>query len=647
MNPKNKRRNILIVAEKDRAAERIARILSKGNMTVSKKNKVNIYIFNKDGANFFTIGLKGHIFTTEFAKSVHLKGWENVDPMYLLRKAPLMKMVRKESRGVLKTLQKLVKYMDTLIIATDFDREGENIGMQVADMIAKKINKKIKIRRAKFSSLTNSEILKAFKQENLRDLNMNMVYASEVRQEIDLRMGVAFTRTATMAIQRSLGRPDFPMISIGPCQTPTLGLVVERYLDHLESLKKAEKEKKYIIKLVVNANGREVVFKSKSKFESIDEARELAKRLKNKEISIKRVVIKEKRIQRPLPLNTVRLASLSARVLGLSSKDTLNVAEKLYLEGLISYPRTETDKYIKSEENIAAKLFDDVMKKKILGVKLDYVGPRNGYKTDFAHPPIRPEKIVKFNQVKQMLKFERDRATKLYELIVRSFIANLVDNALVEELSLTGGIGELEFRGETFNVIEPGFLRVYPYHPLSPLVNKKHITLSEGDVLRISKIEVEEVTPPISQPLTESELIKLMDKLGIGTDATFAEHIHKIIQRKYVRKTRGHLIPTELGIAIHTALKNTVPELIDPKIRSMMEEWFTMVERGEMNPNNAVKQAIDIFSKMLETFRRHLDSFVDLVKKAILEMGINAFIKPRFTPRKRKNRKSKKKKKRR
>ncbi len=647
MNAKNKRKNILIVAEKDKAAERIARILSKGNLTVSKKNRVNIYMFNKEGSNFFTVGLKGHIFTTEFSKSIHFKGWENVDPMYLLQNAPLMKIVRKESRGVLKTLQKLVKYMDTLIIATDFDREGENIGMQVADMIAKRINRKIKIRRAKFSSLTSNEILKAFKEENLRDLNMNMVYASEVRQEIDLRMGVAFTRTATMAIQKSIGRPDFPMISIGPCQTPTLGLIVERYLDHLESLRRAEKEKKYVIKVVVNVNGRELTFESKSRFKLMDKAREIAEKLKNKELVLKRVKIKEKRIQRPFPLNTVRLASLSARVLGLSSKDTLSVAEKLYLEGLITYPRTETDKYTKSEENVIFKLFDDILKKKILGIKIEYIGPRNGYKTDSAHPPIRPEKIVKFNQVKQILKFDRDRAAKLYELIVRSFIANLVDNALVEELSLTGSIGELEFQGETYNIVESGFLKVFPYHPLSQLVNKKHVKLSAGETLKVSKIDIEEVTPPINQLITESELIKLMDKLGIGTDATFAEHIYKIIQRKYVRKTRGHLVPTELGIAMYTSLKNTVPELIDPKIRSMMEKWFTMVEKGEMNPNTAVKQAIEIFSEMLKTFRRHLNDFVKLVKKAILEMGINTFIKPKYKPRKKETRRIKKKKKRR
>lgn len=138
-----------------------------------------------------------------------------------------------------------------------------------------------------------------------------------------------------------------------------------------------------------------------------------------------------------------------------------------------------------------------------------------------------------------------------------------------------------------------------------------------------------------------------MEKLGIGTDATFADHIHKIIQRKYVEKKRGKLIPTELGLALYDALKASVPKVIYPSIRADMEHWFYMVERGEMDPKMAVKQAIETFAEMLINFRKNIHIFVNTVRKAILSMGINSFLKPRARFKKKEKKRTKKKRRRR
>jgi len=611
----------LIIAEKVKAAERIAAVLSNSKYREKKVNRVRIFEFNQKGKQVIVIGLKGHLFTTEFSKKVHEAGWRNTDPLFLLTKAPLMKIPRPESRNVIRVLKDLAKRANRVIIATDYDREGENIGMQASKLVINKVRPRISVKRAIFNSLARKEIERAFREDNLGDLNENMIAASEVRQEIDLRMGVSFTRLATMAVQDVLGTMDTGLISLGPCQTPTLGLIVKRYLDHLQSVELSKKNVKYRVRLIADANGKRIEFLSKKEFDKEKEAIDFGRKLINKELEIEKIQKKIKNVNKPLPLNTPRLASLASRELKISSKKALDIAEKLYLEGLITYPRTETDRYKGPEIGIAKKLAEEIREKKILHFSSEVIGPRNGKSDDMAHPPIRPERIVHFDMIPKILKSDGKLASKMYELIVRHFLANLLEDAKVEEITVLARVDGNFFEKNLKKVLRKGFLEVYPYHELHGSLKKEtRIDLTEGIKLKIIAFRIEEIRPKIIHPISESELVRLMDKLGIGTDATFADHIHKNIERRYVERRGGRLVPTRLGLALYDSLNKSAPEILDPSIRSKMEKWFAEVEKGRKTPREVVKEAKKIFKEIFIRFRENINDFAQTLARAIQAM---------------------------
>jgi len=622
---RNKGRSILIVAEKARAAEKIAYALSRNGAkpVLEKRKPVKLWVVKRDGLIYRIVGTGGHLYTTEFAKTVHEKAWRDVDPKYLLTRAPLTKIVRKESRTVVNVIREEVKRVKEIIIATDYDREGENIGMQVVDLIAKKINKNVRVRRAIFSSLTIRELRSAIKEENLAKLDRGKIDASEVRQELDLRYGVAFTRLATMKFHQRLGDTGLPLLSIGPCQTPTLGLIVDKYLKHIESKKKAERERKYKIYIVANLNGFKLRFLSTRTYESKGDAIKQLSGVSD-ELIIEVSEKKEMRIPRPLPLNTPRLAELAARYLKLSPFKTLKLAEKLYLEGLISYPRTETDRYSREVLGSLYKVIDEMKRKKFIARNIEIGNPRQGKRDDYAHPPIHPTKFIDPTKIRKKM---GSKGKELYELICRHFVANFMRNAELTKYKIKAiDSNNNEYVAEVVIPREVGFLKIYTYRKIQNLAEEYIADLLENTnktKLTIISKGVEEKRPDIIKPISESDLVKLMDKLGIGTDATFAEHIKKNIDRGYVVRKEGRLIPTRYGLAVAMALREIVPEVIDPKIRARIEQLFSAVEEGKMTKNEAIKKGISEFVRIYDKFNRNIDKFISKVVKGAEEIGLH------------------------
>ena len=618
----------IIIAEKPQAAEKIAKALSNNKANLIKKKPIKVWEFRDNGVIVRVTSAMGHLYTTEFSKEIHSKSWSAVDPKYLLTRAPITKIIRKESRKVVKVLLSEVRRADEVIIATDYDREGENIGMQIVEFIVKKVPRRIIVRRAIFSSLTPRELRNAFKRENLTQLNRNKIDASEVRQELDLRYGVAFTRLATMHLHKRFPYYDLPLLSIGPCQTPTLGLIVDKYEKHIEALEKAAKEKRFRIKILVKVGKAKIEFRSRKIFDEISKARTIADSLKNKKLKIIDVQEKISSKKRPLPLNTTRLAALAAKYLRFSPHETLQLAESLYLQGLISYPRTETDLYEKEVLNKAFNIARKIIEENKFDVTIR--GPRQGRHTDKAHPPIHPTKVIKLSFINRKLK---KKEAKLYELICRHFLANFCEDAEFKRLKIIGEINDEIFEAELIEPIRMGFLKVYTYESIGKVIEKADWKTYEE--LEIVDTEIEEVKPRIPQPISYSELVEKMAKLGIGTDATFADHIKKNIERGYVRESKGRLIPTPYGHALAEALRKYTPDVIDPNIRASIEALFTKVENGELTREEAVKIGINRFIKLYDEFHKNIEKIINDVEKGLREMGIEKVMGKRRKRRKR------------
>ena len=212
----------LIVTEKNNSAKKIAEILGGGNAKAEASYKVPFYTWSdSDGGDQVAIGLKGHVLNPAFPESY--KNWQETDPKTLID-AELIKEAT--DKNVLRAVKKAAKDATSVVIATDFDREGELIGLEALEEILD-VNPGVEgsVKRARYSALTKEEIERAFNE--LDDLSYDLAHAGWARQDIDLIWGATLTRAVSLATRRFGSN----FLSVGRVQSPTLGLIVERELE--------------------------------------------------------------------------------------------------------------------------------------------------------------------------------------------------------------------------------------------------------------------------------------------------------------------------------------------------------------------------------------------------------------------------------
>lgn len=299
----------------------------------------------------------GHVFSTDFPDAY--QNWDAIDPLELYG-APVLHSPEGKG-GIVKHLEREARGMDYLVLWLDCDREGENICFEVIRCVSKAMKQPQNFRRpmtqqqqqsfkgarytqqtpqtifrARFSAVTPKDIEKAM--QNLVEPNENEAWAVDARQELDLKIGVSFSRFQTRYFQGKYGNLDSAVISYGPCQTPTLGFCVDRY-DEIQSFKSRPY---HCIDATVEIRGRMMSL-------TCDRGRIFDKNscdglmqvlAADKELTCLDVRTSESRKSRPQPLNTVELLKLASKNLGIGPQSAMRAAEHLYLSGYLSYPRT-------------------------------------------------------------------------------------------------------------------------------------------------------------------------------------------------------------------------------------------------------------------------------------------------------------------
>jgi DNA topoisomerase-3 len=355
--------------------------------------------------------------------------------------------------------------------------------------------------------------------------------AVAARTELDLRLGAAFTRMQTLALQSMIpvrGDERGKMISYGSCQFPTLGFVVDRYL----RVRNFVPEPFWYIKLHHIKDDVEVKFNWRRGhlFDHMAVTLIFERCLVSKIAKVIKMAKKPTRKWKPLPLTTVELQKMGSRFLRMSSQDVMKVAEDLYTKGWISYPRTETDQFDRGMDLrsiISRQTHDGRWGAFAQGLMNGgFNQPRNGRNNDKAHPPIHPVNYVAPNT----LNSENER--KVYEFVVRRFLACCSEDALGESTDIEIDYGTEIFHAHGLRVIARNYLDVYPYDKWESSQQLPHYTVGETFEPTEANMLDGKTSPPTY--LTEPELIALMDVNGIGTDATMAEHISKIQEREYV-----------------------------------------------------------------------------------------------------------------
>lgn len=422
-------------------------------------------------------------------------------------------------------IEQQARHCQALFIWTDCDREGEHIGGEIRAS-ALSGNPRIQVKRAQFSNIERAHILNAAK--NLRDLDDRQVDAVSARIDLDLRTGYAFSRFLTNSLRPMGGPIERATMSYGSCQFPTLGFVVDRYF----KVQNFVPEAFWSIKVMHKKEGKTVTFNwARNRLYDRAAVTILFERcLATKQAKVVKIQEKPTKKWKPLPLTTVELQKMATRFLNMTGQQAMTVAEALYNKGFISYPRTETDRFDKGmnlrglvQKQIQDNRWGDFAQGLVDG---NYRQPREGRHDDKAHPPIHPITYAAPGAL-------NDDAKRLYEFVVRRFLACCSDDAKGQATDIDIKYGDEIFHAHGVIVLERNYLDVYPYENWQDSAELPNFTVGEGFEPTEANMTEGKTSPP--GYLTEADLIALMDANGIGTDATMAEHIEKIQVREYVQ----------------------------------------------------------------------------------------------------------------
>ncbi|XP_053391111.1 DNA topoisomerase 3-alpha-like [Mercenaria mercenaria] len=580
---------VLNVAEKNDAAKSIAEVMSRGRVNrregFSRFNKIYEFeymLFNQR-CNMMMTSVSGHLLGMDFIGQY--RKWNSCSPASLFD-IQVEKYCPENFTDIKRTLEREVRGAQFLVIWTDCDREGENIGFEVIQ-VCKAVKPNIQVYRAKFSEITPPAIARAC--QNLIQPDKKTSDAVDVRMELDLRIGAAFTRFQTKRLQKI-----FPnvladqLISYGSCQFPTLGFVVERY----KEVQAFIPEPFWKLKVSYKMDDTAVDFNWKRN-RLFDYMACFVLYQHCLESPLARVVDTKGRSKskwRPQALDTVELEKLASRKLRISAKETMKIAEKLYTNGFISYPRTETNIFAKEID--LASMVEHQTRDPNWGDFARRVlergpTPRNGNKTDNAHPPIHPTKYTDNLQGNEK---------KLYEFIVRHFLACCSQDAQGFETTVEIDVAEERFTVQGLMVTAKNYLEVYIYEKWS---GKEIPVFDKGDEFQPTSIEMNngETSPPLL--LSEADLIALMDKHGIGTDATHAEHIETIKSRNYVGvRPDGRFVPGQLGMGLVEGYDAMGYEMSKPHLRAELEADLKKICEGRKQKQEVLDAQVQKYKEV-------------------------------------------------
>jgi DNA topoisomerase I len=600
----------LVISEKNIAAKRIAEILAVGSSKADKVYTTPVYTFKgRDGEEWVSIGLKGHIMEVDFPEEVPdpadaknlvaLKKW-SLDSLPVLVAAPILKLPAE--KGIIQSLKSLAKKADDVTIATDFDREGELIGADARDVV-RSVNKSVPVHRVRFSAITKGEIERAFAEPG--DISEELAQAGESRQDIDLVWGAALTRYMTLALQTKTRRPFGDVLSAGRVQTPVLKLIVDREAERDRFVP----EDYWTVKGSFESDGTAVTaahatdrFKSEAQALAVLEA--VAGATQGSVVETKNT---RRKVDPPVPFNTTSLMAAAASE-GLSPARTMQVAESLYMSGYLSYPRVDNTVYPPSLDLRAIlKTLEGVPTYAEHAKRIGASGalhPTRGPKETTDHPPIHPTGAADPEKLD-------GQAWKLYNLVSRRFLATLSGPAFIEATRVDIDVAGERFVAKGDIVVVPGFRAVYPYG----LKKDEHLpAMAQGDTLDFlgATMDAKQTQPPARY--SAGKLIQEMERLGLGTKATRHDIIQTLADRKY---TTGEPIePTCKGITVVTALAEYAERITTPEMTSELDAEMDAIAVGSDSRLRVVDHSRKLLGDVMGVLLEHVDEVAERLKSA-------------------------------
>jgi DNA topoisomerase-1 len=529
-----------------------------GNPTQKNFNKIFYYELERANKKIVVACAVGHLFTLKQNNTGYQIPTFDITwiPNFLARKKDFTKRYYD-------TILKLAKEASSLTVATDYDIEGEVIGLNIIKYICNQPDAS----RMKFSTLTKNELEQAYENKS-KNINWGQAIAGETRHYLDWFYGINLSRALMNSI-KTTGK--FKIMSIGRVQGPALHLIVEKEKEIL-----AFKSKPYWQVFITISNKKNKI--ELKYIKDIFDKNQLKKfeDIKGKEVSVQTIKQKES-IPPPSPFNLTTLQTEAYKFYGITPSKTLQIAQSLYLAGLISYPRTSSQKLPEAigYKDIIKKLAKDFKAEKLILREK----PVEGSKTDPAHPSIYPTGNT------QILSGDED---KIYKLIVKRFLGLFCEDALIDNKTVKATLNEFIFSRKGQSISRKGWMEIYPTK-----LKEEEIPDMEGKANIIdSKIEQKETQPP--RRFSPASIISELEKRNLGTKATRSSIVETLYDRGYVE---GQSIQaTPLGISLINTLEKYSPIIIDEKLTRDFELEVENIQRMH-DKGKQEKKGDDIIEK--------------------------------------------------
>ncbi|MFH1424288.1 MAG: DNA topoisomerase I [archaeon] len=577
----------LIITEKPKVSQRVAEALATGKVTQVRKGKVSYYVIERKSKKIVIAPAVGHVFTlTQESGAADY-------PIFNIKWVPSYEVGTgaKFTKPYVDVIKQLAKKADSFTAACDYDIEGELIGYNVIKYLCGEEALK-NAKRMKFSALTKDELVRSYENKN-EHLDFPLADAGVTRHMLDWFWGINTSRALSYAYKSQTG--GYATLSAGRVQTPTLKILDEKE----KEIRKFVPKPYWVLTAHLGAPEKELpAIHETDKFFDKAAAETAYNNAKGQDAVVSEIKKQKSKQNPPNPFNLGDLQSEAYAQFKYAPKRTQSIAQNLYEQGLISYPRTSSQKLPQgvNPKELLKPLEKQPAYKKLISELLDSgepIKPNEGSKTDPAHPCIHPTGEVPAKIA--------DSDAKLYDLIVKRFLACFGKPAVRENQEIRFQIDGETFLSKGAVTLEENWFMFY--RPYVKLKEEELPDLKENDTLKVKKLDKEEKETKPPNRYSQASIIKKMEQLGIGTKATRATILQTLYDRNYVEGDQMKV--TDFGSKIVETIVKFAPELASEELTRKFESEVEQIQDGSLKSEAVISEAKEALTKIMNTFKKH------------------------------------------
>jgi len=579
----------LIVTEKPDAALHVAEALSENeSMRKIVVDGVPFFEVQASERRILVCSALGHLYSvadTEERSQSEYPVWN-----FTWKAKHLVQRGQERQKKWIQAIMKVSGEADRFIDACDYDLEGSLIGYMVLKYACRGAD--ANAQRMKFSTLTETELRDAYANA-LPQLNFPLVHAGMCRHEVDWLFGINLSRALTQSALKVSGQ--YATLSTGRVQGPTLRFLVDRQ----KEIETFVPTPYWSLKVKLRIEGRTLVADYEhERLERKGDAEEVVQTCAGKSGLVETLDSTKHELNPPTPFDLSSLQGEAFRHFGMSPRISLGIAERLYLDQLISYPRTSSQKlppsigYEKIMRSLAKLPSYTTDTANLLG--MERLVPNQGKKDDPAHPAIYPTGVLPKRQLE-------NRERKLFDLVVRRFLASFGRTAVKQTSKATIRVERHRFvlRGSTF--IERGWTTIYAPYATPQDVILPPLRVGQSALVQEIKSEDKFTQPP--PHYNPSSLLRKMEDAEIGTKATRADIIETLYKRGYA--TGQQINSTPLASRIIEILNKHCPKVVDVSFTRELESKMDEIERGSETREHVLLQTAEYLKPIIKTLKTH------------------------------------------